>query len=76
MALVTGHGGRDHRLLGAAVDLDELGADEEQLGLHPQRALDVAARVVPRAGEAALLPQGDDGLGVGGVEGADLHAPT
>ncbi|MNN44279.1 hypothetical protein D3C81_1585610 [compost metagenome] len=49
-------------------------ADEEQLGLLGQLARDVAVGIVPGAGQATGLPQGNHGGFVGGAEGADLHA--
>lgn len=65
MPVIAAHGGGD--------DGPIQFADKEQLGLHRELALDVLERIVPRAGEAAGLPQGDHRICVAAFEGTDVH---
>ena len=65
MAVVAGHDRGDE----AAV----FGADEKQLALHAELARDVLARIVPRPGQLAALPEGDDCRLVIRLERPDPH---
>src|SRR5438132_5721358 len=65
MAVVAGHDRGDE----AAV----FGADEKQLPLHAELARDVLARIVPRPGQLAALPEGGDCRLVVRLERPDPH---
>ncbi len=57
MAVMADHDGGDDR---AAVAADQDGGI-----VAPPRQRDVGMRIVPRPGQAAALPQRDDGLDIG-----------
>ena len=65
MTLVAGHHRGNHRVLDRS--------DQEELTLDGQLPVDVGGRVVPGAGQAAGLPERDDGAAIGFLEGADVH---
>src|SRR5581483_5551632 len=65
VAVVPGHRRGDDR---AGLD-----PDQEQVGPDGELAADVLARVVPRPGQPAPLPQGDHRPFVGRLERADEH---
>src|SRR5438067_7552150 len=65
MAVVAGHDRGD--------DAAVFGAHEKQLVLHAELARDVLARIVPRPGQIAALPEGDDRRLVVRLERPDPH---
>src|SRR5471030_3000695 len=48
-------------------------AHKKQLGLFGELACNVSARIVPRAGKTALLPQRDNRPFIDWLENSDLH---